>query len=131
MSYLYRTRNWKKCHLSRINVSRCINNTLCSLLQIPRPCQCLMYQFLIHILVRILLFLNIVLLMIFILILFNLLPLGKTQNCTAHPLCLMLIFHHLFILLFHPFSHSIPKSVSKALLDSGWRFTMQEEMTAL
>ena len=101
MSYLKRITNWNKCHLSRINLSRCINNALCSLLQIPRQCQHLLFQFLIDNMVRILMFL----LSIFFLMIFNILPFEKANKVVLHILyiilCLMLIFHHLFILLSH------------------------------
>ena len=116
--------------MSRINLSRCINDTLHSLLQIPLSCQCLMFQFLIHNRVRILLFiLSIFLLMTFILILINLLPFEKAKGVVLHIfyiiLCLMLIFHS-FV-----YSHSIPKSVSEVVSNSGQKFAMKEEMVAL
>ena len=108
MHHPLRIKNWNKCHLSRINLSRCINDALHNLLQIPRPCHYLLLQFLIHNLLRILRFLlSIFLLVIFILMLINLLPFEKANKVVLHIfciiLCLMLIFHHLFIRLSHPF----------------------------
>jgi len=90
-------------------------------------------QFLIHNLVRILLFLlSMFLLRIFIFILINLLPFVKSNGFVLHILYIMLCLKLIFCQLYNSLdSHSIPKSVSEALSDSGWSSVMQEEMTAL
>ena len=96
----------------------------------------IMFQFLIHNLVRVLLFLlTMLLLIIFILILINVLPFEKANEVVIYILCIILSYAHLFS-PFYSFvssidSHSILKSVSEVLSDSDWRSAVQEEMTAL